>query len=299
MTYIDFLRQTGVPLFDGAGIYWQVCRGGLIPALPLPTFVDMDLETGRQLLAKSGAYFARWSSEPSIQQTSWWWIVCDSYNLAQLSSKMRNQIKRGYKECIVRRVSASWLADFGYECYKSAFHRYNYATYASETDFRSRTLSRAEYETVFEYWGVFIEDQLVGYAECTVEGEDGVATTVIKYNPDFLRKYTSYAMMDTLLKYYVAERGLPMSNGARSVSHDTNVQDFLLKFAFRRQYCRLNVQYRRSIGLAVSLLYPFRKFLPGWGGMHNVKALLFQEELKRACQGSMPGGKGYFANNDL
>ena len=284
MTYADYLKQEGLLLVSGAGIYWSIYRRALVPASLVPTFVDVDSKTARRLLNESGAHLMRWSNDPSSQETPWWWIVCDKYDAGQFSSKMRNMIKRGYKKCEARPVTAEWLSEFGYECYKAAFSRYSHAAPASEDDFKANILKQIGYESVFENWGVFVEDKLAGYAQCIVEDENGVATNVIKYDPDYLRDYTSYAMMDTMLNHYVAGKGLPMSNGTRAVSHDSNVQDFLLKFGFRRQYCRLNVQYRRSLGLAISMLHPFRKIIPGWAATHNVKALLFQEGLRRTCQ---------------
>lgn len=284
MNYLDYLKQTGTQLFDGAGTCWQIYQGGLIPASPLPKYVDVDEEISRRLLSESKAHLIRWNSDPSSQETPWWWIMCDEYDLGQLSSNTRSKIKRGHKKCEVRHISAEWLAEFGYKCYEVAYSRYSHATPVSEEDFRANILKHVGYESVFEHWGVFIGDRLAGYVQCIVENEKGVATNVIKYDPDYLRNYTSYAMMDTLLNHYVAGKGLPVSNGTRAVSHDSNVQDFLLKFGFRRQHCRLNVQYRRAFGLAIPLLYPFRKFLPDLGATYRVKSLLFQEELRRACQ---------------
>lgn len=281
MTYVDYLRQTGQQLFYGAGIYWRIYQKALIPASPIPTFVDVDNRTSKRLLAESGAFLIRWSSDPTNQETSWWWMVCDNYDLVHLTSKMRNQIRRGHKDCTVRRISTEWLAEYGYECYKKAFNRYSYTIPADENEFRSCILSKIGYETLFENWGVFVEDRLVGYVECVVEGGE-VNTSVIKYDPDYLKYYSAYAMMDTLLTHYVAERKLPMSNGTRAISHDTDIQDFLLKFGYRRQYCKLNVMYQPYLKLIVSCLYPIRKFLPNKA--HKIRALLFQEELKRKCQ---------------
>jgi hypothetical protein len=282
VTYADYLQQIGVPIFYGADIYWQIYQKALIPASPVPTFVDVDIETSRRLLTESGVYLIRWSSDPSSQETSWWWIVCDDYDLVKLTSKMRNQIKHGHRDCMVRRISAEWLAECGYECYKKAFDRYRNATPSDKDKFKSRILRIAGYETLFENWGVFIGDQLVAYQVCGIEDKSAVSIIEAKYDPDCLKYYPAYAMMDTLLTHYVAERKLPMSNGTRAVSHDTNMQDFLLKFGYRRQYCRLNVMYQPYLKLAISCLYPFRKFVPN--KMHRMKALLLQEELRRECQ---------------
>lgn len=282
MTYADYLRQAGIPLFDGAGITWQFYQGALIPASPLPTFADIGIDTCRRLLDESNAYLIRWSSDPSNQETPWWWVICDEYDFSQLPSKIRGEIRRGRRGCIVRRISATWLAEFGYECYKKAFARYRYSKPVVESEFRFHMLQKLDFEKLFEYWGIFVEDKLAGYVECIIE-DQGVATSIIKYDPDYLQYYISYATIDTLLTHYVTERGLPINNSTRSISHDTNIQDFLLKFGFRRQYCRLNVQYNHYIELVILLLYPVRRFLPDWRIIQKPKSLLFQEELRRAC----------------
>ena len=67
--------------------------------------------------------------------------------------------------------------------------------------------------------------------------------------------------MDTLLTSYVVERALPINNGERTVLHDSNMQDFLLKFGFRRHYCRLNIIYSSPLHHVVNLVYPFRSLV--------------------------------------
>ncbi|MCR4401057.1 MAG: hypothetical protein NUV35_09390, partial [Syntrophomonadaceae bacterium] len=76
-----------------------------------------------------------------------------------------------------------------------------------------------------------------------------------------------------------------LSNGSRSISHDTNMQDFLAKFGFRKEYCLLRVAYRPVVDLAVRALYPFRGLISSLQGRRAqpVSAILFQEELKRRC----------------
>lgn len=75
-----------------------------------------------------------------------------------------------------------------------------------------------------------------------------------------------------------------VSNGERSITRDTNIQDYLLKFGFRRQYCRLNVIYRPLVKSVVTVLYPFRKhiaLLPDNNWLNKVQAVLYQEQLRR------------------
>lgn len=124
---------------------------------------------------------------------------------------------------------------------------------------------------------------MAGYCQCIVEGSN-VATSIIKYDPNYLKYYSSYALMDAILSYYVRERNMMVSNGTRAIAHDTNIQDYLLKFGFRREYCRLNVFYQPLVGMAVKVLYPFRRFLklmPDDSLKHKVEAVLYQEQLRR------------------
>jgi hypothetical protein len=281
--YEDYLREIGSPLFNCGGIQWRPYLGSLIPASTIPTFIDINKAEKKELLTKSKAFLIRYSSKPSNQETPWWWIVCDEYDIAKVSRNTRNQIKRGYKKCSVHRISARYLAEFGYECYRNAFRRYNNVKYMKCNEFKEKILQLIGYENIFEHWGVFIKNKLVGYVECIIESEKGVSTSVIKYDPDYLVYYSSYAMMDTLLSYYVNKKGLPLSNGNRSISHDTNIQDFLLKFGFNRKYCHLNIHYRRSIKLAIQLMYPLRKKIRLSKKMNKLSTILFQEELRKAC----------------
>ena len=53
-----------------------------------------------------------------------------------------------------------------------------------------------------------------------------------------------------------------VSDGARSLSHSTNIHDFLVsKFNFRKSYAQLNVEYVYWLRLLIILIYPFRNLL--------------------------------------
>ena len=288
MLYADYLRQTGTQLYYGADTYWRIYQGCLVPASPIPTFVNIDTETSKRLLAESGAYMIRWSNDPSDKEMPWWWIVCDHYDIKRLDRETQKRIERGYKNCSVCLISAEWLAEFGYDCYKKAFQRYSNANPMSITEFRTNIQSKIDYQLLFEYWGAFFENNLIGYIECIIEDGKGVATNVSKYDPYYLKGdmkcYPSYILTDTILSEYIIKRNLLVSGGNRAISHDTNIQDFRLKFGYGRQYCRLNVMYQPCLKLAISCLYPFRSLISDKGIMHKAKAILFQEELGRECQ---------------
>lgn len=102
-----------------------------------------------------------------------------------------------------------------------------------------------------------------------------------KFHPGHLHSYPAYALFDTILKLYVQDHAKPVTNGFRSVAHDTNMQEFLEKFGFHKVYCDLRVVYRPIVGLVVKALYSLRPlvgrvlFVPALG------TLLAQERIQR------------------
>ena len=277
--------QRKCPLFQAGSTYWLIHeKTALLPVNVGPCFIHLSRDECRTLLQDSGAWLLRYSSDPCQEQTEWWYVLCDEYDPAKLSGNTRSKLRRGQRRCPVRRVEPSWLAEHGYPCYQAAFQRYENAQPRSQDSFRSGMLAAAS--GPFEYWGVFAGEALAGYCRCALE-QNYVATEVIKFDPAYLKDYSAYAMIGTLLQHYVVEGGLTVNNGNRPVSHDTQFQGFLLKLGFRRQFCRLNVVYRPWLHAAVRIAFPFRRALgalPDRGRVHRLQTLLFQEEIQRRCR---------------
>ncbi len=142
----------------------------------------------------------------------------------------------------------------------------------------------------FRFFGAFVGDQLAGFAKCVVS-PDYVALVSFRLDPAHSHSLPSYALLDVLLRQYVVEQEKTLGNGFLSLHDDTNMQDFLLKFGFRRVYCDLQIAYRPALGLAVNACYPFRSVidrLPSRSSISAVKSLLRQEHVRRLCEASMP-----------
>ena len=154
-------------------------------------------------------------------------------------------------------------------------------------------MKRAEFENSikvlnsrYEFWGVNLKDngKLVAYA--IVDPLKGHCNySVIKFNSDYLKFYTSYALYFVMNKYYLSLSNLKyVSEGARSILHNTNVENFLVeKFYFRRAYCDLKIIYHPLIKLIIKLIYPFRFLLSKIeiNFFHKVYVVLKQHEIFR------------------
>jgi hypothetical protein len=115
--------------------------------------------------------------------------------------------------------------------------------------------------------------------------EPHVATAVIKFNPLYLQRYAPRALLDTILRVYVIEEHKMVTNGFRSIGHDTNVQEFLERSGFRKVFCDLKVAYRPEVGLGVRCLFPLRRLvarMPQVGPVAAVKGLFEQEKIRRS-----------------
>lgn len=280
--YVEWLQRQGVPLFKAGNMYWCLYQGALVPALATPCFIELRYDEAKDILKGSGAWFLRYSSEPCDNETEWWYILCDKYDPKKISSKTRQNINRGKRKCSVRIINVEWLAKNGYECYFAAFSRYKNATPVSEEEFRKSILKTKE--GPFEYWGVFMEGRLAGYCQCIVDGND-VVTSVTKYDPNYLRHRTTYSLINSLINHYVVDHNMVLSNGTRSIAHDTNYQDVLINLGFRKQFCRLNVVYHPWLEIFIQTLYPLRKLighLPNRGLVNKMQSILVQEKLRRA-----------------
>lgn len=288
--WIEWLRRSGSKLIDSRVGWWRLYRRALVPASMVPRATPLLEEEARELLRQSGAWFIRYFTMHSETPTDFWWVGCESYDAMLPHKKTRNQIRRAYKNCVARRIETETLRKQGYACYAAAFSRYKDARPISEEEFL-RQLDQQE-GAPYERWGVFVGEALAGFANCVTE-DRWVSLVSVKLDPAFLECYPAYALIDTLCTEYVAKAGLGIWNGFRPISHDTNMQEFLAKFGFKRNYCDLQVFYAPKLQVLINLGYSLRSImglLPGVGLMETLQSLILQESIRRntASQISLP-----------
>lgn len=257
----------------------------LISAEPPHKNIIINASDQKELLKKSGALLLRWTNnwdkrEPGL----FWYVIKDHYTgIDEFSSNTRSKIRRGLKRNDVKKVDKSTLQQSGYSVYYAAYECYQtQENPLPEEDFKRRIEELDDNE--YDLWGVFRENKLIAYTEIRIQ-QDVRNTSVIKFHPDYLRDYPSYALFYTLLEFYMNQDEVNyMSNGSRNISHDTNIQHFLLdKFNYRKSYCELHLAYRKPIGMFVTVFYPFRSIINKIPGRisERVSALLNQEYISR------------------
>ena len=284
--YVSWLRHTNHTVFNAAGTHWRAYQHGLIPASLRPEPIKLSAAQERELLKKSGALFLRYFTRTFETPTPFWYTACSEYDPENLTRKTKTQVQKARKVCRVERISPSWLSENGYGCYASAFAKYRNTRPEPKSKFEGRCLGSVG--GPFDFWGVFTDDRLAGYVKYFV-GTDYVAGLEMKLDAQYLSLNPSSALQDTILRSYVANQRKTVYVGFRSLLHDTNIHDFLLRFGYRRVYCDFKLVYRRSVREFVNLLYSVRKiadYIPESVGGNRLNSLLKQDGIRRSFESS-------------
>ena len=232
----------------------------------------------RQLLKKGGWMVRNTYNFDTPGKTGFWFVIKDSFGgMEELSSKMRNQVRRSMANYTFRKMTREELLQSGYPVHRAAAEGYRVkCTPPSEEEYRQQLLSNTENE----FWGAFDRNDghLAAFAK-NIVFHNSCSYSTLKAYPDELSRYPYYGLIYTMNQHYLQECGLQFVNdGARSVTNHSNMQPFLIqKFHFRKAYCNLKITYRPPLGLCVKMLYPFRKHIPST----TVRNLLYLEEMTR------------------
>jgi hypothetical protein len=222
-------------------------------------------------------------------ESDWYAVVCDRFvSMDDMPSKHRSEVRRGLRNCQVRRIAPFDIAARGYEVFIAAVTSYSRLTYkiCTAAQFRERLTAERDFSDVIHYWGVFHDDALIAYSQNMVFGSTEVNYSSIKIDPKHLSLYPSYALIYTMNEYYLNNGFAYVNDGWRSIQHDTNVQQFLIrKFCFRRAFTRLLVNYRPVISMGLRAAFPLRHLLHR---IHpKIAVLLTVEEIRRRCDGTL------------
>ena len=105
---------------------WRKYNGALISDCPPHCEIKDSRKEILNFLKKSGMYFARWESNFDCQKkTNFWFIINDKpLEIMDYDLKTRNKIRKGLRECQVKKIKKDELINKGYDVYISAFNNY-------------------------------------------------------------------------------------------------------------------------------------------------------------------------------
>jgi hypothetical protein len=265
---------------------WRKYHGALIPWQPPHLDLGFNRVEIKNQILKNNAFFARWTTNfDSKKQSVFWYIINDQpHDLSDYSANTRSKINRGFKKLAVKKISKLELLKDGYSVYKNALKRYNVIlNVLSEKQFINEIKNL---DQNWDLWGVYSLDNnhLVAYSLNRLV-DDYCDYSTIKFDPSYLKNYSSYVLYYSMNKYYLNDKKFRyVNNGTRSVSHQTNIHDFLIdKFKFRKAYCKMEVEYTPMLKFFVKYLFFLRSFITfiPLNIFRKLYVVLHQENIKR------------------
>jgi len=269
---------------------WRKYNGALIPDQPPHIEIDDSDSLINKKISDNNAFFARWTTKFDCkEETDFWYVICDKFiPIELLSSNTRNNVRRGLKRCRIERADVFFIIKNCYSVYKTAFDNYHgHLSPISAQEFEQEHLLYID-SAIWNFWVVYENEtnQIIAYTRNKIENNQCELCTT-KFHPNFQRKfYPSEALFYSMNEYYLKEMNFDYINdGARSISHETNIQSFLMqKFKFRKAYCKLNIIYSPRIKFILSIIYPFKSIISllKFGPFVKINILINQEEIRRS-----------------
>lgn len=246
--YACLLKEQGYYIITVKGIDWREYNRFMIPAYLPHCTPPISEAVAEEVLKISGRPFVRWDTQFGQVNNSEWWYVLKrgSWAIEDIKDKkIRWMIRQGKKNFSVRYLTYDEVVS---KCPKVA--QLAAARYKGEADVESREVLEKHMQAgqkvpgVLEYIGCFQEDTLVSYSENHIQN-NAVWLVNIRHDPAFLNKYSSYALMDGILDYYLNRQKMDyVLDGSRTIHHRTEFQEHLMRvFGFTKEYALLNVVY--------------------------------------------------------
>lgn len=269
---------------------WQDYSIALIPTTPPHENPKLE-NLNNQNLWKSKRFLVRYTTDFDCgHETNWWHLIKDDeMDISSLKKKRRYEINSGLNNFDVKKISSKEFAEQIYLVHDAAFKNYKTSEQGiTKEDFIAVCLKHHSKKEV-EYYGAFDKEsgELAAYA-INIVYEEYVNFSSMKFTPKYLTKKVSAALVFIMLVDYLnTQKKKYVSDGERSIRHITNFQDYLIKyFGFRKAYCKLNIQYRPTVNIAVKTLYPFRNIIKKVSNnispLSDVSSLLDMEQIRRS-----------------
>lgn len=273
---------------------WEYYNHALVPTLP--PHIDPDIswmknsDRWKEYAGGKMPLFARWVSDfDCSEETEWWCIIKDTpFDIMSLKSNRRSLITRGLKRVDVKVIIPADYAEQmsnilvkEWKYYDDSYEEGNDRQKLTD-DFKKLTMKNLGNA---EYLGAFLKDTdtMIGYAIYNLF-DDWIEYSVVKTDPEYLNTQVNAALAYFGVERYMRPGIKYIHGGWRTIIHESNYQEYLMKnFGFRKAYCKLHIQYRPLMQIAVNVLYPLRGMIKNvknkW--IYTVWCALQQEEIRR------------------
>lgn len=267
---------------------WKYYNHAAIPACAPHEIPDLaPIKDGTIWEGGGTPLLARWTEEWDCgYETNWWYVIKDTpFDIKELNSKRRYEINKGLRAFDVREFrldehveSVAFIYQEAMESYKTG-QKFNRNSFINNFKPQSANV---------KYFGAFDKNSQSMCAFCYLSFDGKYANYVShKAIPQYEKMAVNAALIAGMLdnNSEFLNSGGYICDGARSINHETNFQEYLEKyFGFRKAYCKLRIEFRPGCKPVVKMLYPFRRMLMlgnNFKVLHQINSILKMEEIVR------------------
>ena len=287
--FMELFAKRGEQATVVNGAIFKHYYGMVVPFGPADADYSLSAEEASRALRSLGGMLLRTTSgfRPAGAASEWYAVICRNFTPIEsvASSNTRSKLRRGLRNCEARRITCEELVESGYEPYRRAFERYGGSEGPdSRASWEARMMASEGFDDIVHHWGVLCDGRLAGFSSNYVFGNTEVAYSTLKFHPDHLRKYGSYALFHKMNEYYLGERRVAYVNdGFRSILHGSELQQFLAhNFSFEKAYTGIDAFYRQPYRMLLGATFPFRNLI---GKLDDrVRAVYELERVVRAAR---------------
>lgn len=271
---------------------WKYYNHAIIPTTAPHKVPDIEAIKDERIWKEAWRgtpYFARWTTDFDCgHETQWWYCIKDTaFDISEIPSKRRYEINKGKKHFTIEQIDPTLYVEDIIRIQELAWAQYPKAYRPQINQEKTRNdVVKWKQSLVFGAFGID-DGVLHAYALLDVH-QDWADFAVLKAEPECERLSINAAIIAGICEHFNDRlgNGFYICDGERNIVHETAFQNYLIKyFGFRKAYCRLNIAYRKPVGLVVKILYPFRNTISHWKNnslLHKISAILTMESYSKS-----------------
>jgi len=272
---------------------WNFYNHAFIPATAPHEEPDISfIESGKIWKCKEKAFFARFTTDfdCGYETPFWCCIKDDAFDIDSLKAKRRYEVNKGNKNYYTKKLFPNDIESM-YTVYLESIKGYSNPSIEAKEDFAVKWLKSLSSENTLML-GAFSKDTdlLCGFAHIPMHGRY-IPISSFKTMVCEEKNGVNFALAYGICEYFrekLEKKEVYLCDGYRNILHETNFQNWLIKyFGFRRAYCNLHLIYRPIFGFFIKIAFPFKKLIirivPKSFGAY-FKAIFNMEEWSRQCK---------------
>lgn len=273
--HIQWFEWMKIPAIIQGGVLWYAEDKMAQPFMPFSKPLLIEEREIVDIVDKLGAGYARWTqrcTKNDVEKHSWYILAAQYYAfLEDLSSHTRKLLDKACQFYEIKEIRPSFLAHHGHFFHSSQVK--DILTSGDGMRFKSELESQRFLEIenllpkMVQYYGVFHESKLVGFARCLMMSETEVHIAQIRILAAYIKPPVITGMIWYILDHYL-NSGISTQVVIGARPYDPTFRDldaWTVNLPFQKVPLKLGVYFKNKMARQISLMKPDTKIMRSFG----------------------------------